>query len=90
MKKDLKAEQLNKRQIISLLQMRRPKEVKVRNGYSVCPTCGALGHTDYARYCNKCGQRLSWNEFYKLAFLDDYADVIEEAKQSAKKRKEVR
>ncbi|WP_407919077.1 helix-turn-helix domain-containing protein [Agathobaculum desmolans] len=38
-------------------------------GFPVCPRCGATMERDYQIYCDRCGQRLDWNNFSKAAIL---------------------
>lgn len=77
MKKGIKAETLNLRQIISLKSFREPKEVLVNEaGYAECPTCHAAGHLDYVRYCSHCGQRLTWNAWYKAVAREEVWDLF--------------
>ena len=33
------------------------------NFIPVCPTCNSLLHNDWESYCNRCGQRLSWERY---------------------------
>lgn len=32
-------------------------------GYAVCPRCRSTLPRDYMHYCDRCGQRLSWDRF---------------------------
>ena len=33
------------------------------DSYPVCPRCGCTVDREYMRYCDRCGQHLSWNLF---------------------------
>ncbi len=61
----LKAENLTKRQIISLLRFRKPMEIDMSSGYIQCPLCKSEGLRDYQRFCSVCGQRLSWKSLWQ-------------------------
>ena len=37
--------------------------------YPVCPNCGITIEREYQVYCDRCGQRLSWDEFERAAAL---------------------
>ncbi len=32
-------------------------------GFPVCPQCGITLNREYQRYCDRCGQQLSWTHF---------------------------
>lgn len=34
------------------------------NIYVVCPRCDCTMERVYQRYCDRCGQRLNWKEYY--------------------------
>lgn len=61
----LKAENLTKRQVISLLRFRKPMEIDISSGYIQCPLCKSCGLRDYQRFCSVCGQRLSWKPLWQ-------------------------
>ena len=66
MKKEIKAEDLNLRQIISLLSFRKKREaIPTYNSFWGCPTCHNTIESEGSNYCSYCGQKLSWNNFYK-------------------------
>ena len=74
MKKGLKVEELNKRQVISLMSFRRKKPVKIsKRGDTAteCPTCNTPIHFEYSNYCSHCGQKLDWKPFRKIAFIEE-------------------
>lgn len=54
------------------LEYRIPKRIskiiQYKNGdvYSVCPKCGILLEREYMRFCDCCGQKLSWKGFNKI------------------------
>lgn len=67
MKNNLKAEDLSTKQIISLMNYRKPREVKIKCGKydkTFCPNCNHYVQ-EYKRYCSHCGQRLKWRNYYK-------------------------
>lgn len=33
------------------------------NSYPVCPRCSVSMEREYVRYCDRCGQHLSWRRF---------------------------
>ena len=33
-------------------------------GFSVCPRCHTTMEREFQSYCDRCGQRLSWNDFH--------------------------
>ena len=50
-----------------------PKEVtRIRlryNGqyaYPICPSCNVTLDRSFQRYCDRCGQMLSWNTYYRI------------------------
>ena len=48
-----------------------PEVLRLLNGdcYSVCPRCDSLLDREYVRYCDRCGQHLTWARF-------DHAKVV--------------
>lgn len=40
-------------------------QIRVYNdgGYPVCPRCDSSFDREYTQFCDRCGQRLSWNQF---------------------------
>ena len=45
---------------------RRVAEIRVfscHDAYAVCPRCKATREREYQKYCDRCGQRLSWSEY---------------------------
>lgn len=60
------------------LMFRRPMQIshvrcfRCEQGFytfPVCPHCGMTMEREYQVYCDRCGQRLSWEEFEKAAIL---------------------
>lgn len=45
--------------------------IQYKNGdcYPVCPRCGVSMEREYVHFCDRCGQRLAWNDF-------EYARVV--------------
>lgn len=44
------------------------RRLQYRSGftsYPICPRCKATFEREYQRYCDRCGQRLHWQEFSK-------------------------
>lgn len=39
------------------------------DGYPICPRCDMTIEREYMHFCDRCGQKLSWEQF-------DYASVI--------------
>lgn len=41
-----------------------------KSSYPICPRCDITIEWEYMRFCNHCGQRLSWNlfEFAKVNY----------------------
>jgi len=75
-KDGLKAEDLNLKQIISLLSLRKPREVLFEDdaAYPLCPNCNSATVTDYQAYCVCCGQRLDWRHtFYATFFYNQFS-----------------
>ena len=33
------------------------------NAYPICPKCGSSMERDYQSFCDRCGQKLDWNDF---------------------------
>lgn len=62
-----KTEKPRMRFIIEAVSYRIPrpvtKVVSFQQGgcYPVCPRCSRSMEREYMAYCNRCGQRLSWN-----------------------------
>lgn len=55
--------------LIRELSFRDPLEVteiiyfrKARAGYAKCPRCRVSLAREYASFCDRCGQRLDWND----------------------------
>ena len=38
-------------------------------GFPICPRCGSTMEREYQPYCDRCGQRLSWNNFSKATVV---------------------
>ena len=38
--------------------------------YPVCPRCGVTMEREYQRFCDRCGQRLEWNELEEAEVID--------------------
>ena len=38
-------------------------------GFPVCPQCGKAMEREYQSYCDRCGQRLDWNNFSKATII---------------------
>ena len=38
--------------------------------YSVCPRCRLALEREFQNYCDRCGQRLSWELYGRLVILD--------------------
>ena len=73
MKKDLKAEDLNKKQIISLMGFRKRKSVELifKRTIARCPTCKRPIDVEYINYCTCCGQKLDWKHYSKIVFKNE-------------------
>lgn len=43
-------------------------------GYAVCPKCHVTMEREYVDFCDRCGQRLGWNNYMnaKLVYPDEY------------------
>ena len=45
---------------------RRVSEIRVfscQDAYAVCPRCKATMEREYQKYCDRCGQKLSWSKY---------------------------
>lgn len=56
------------RQLITLSGFREPRPVMEKRElsgsyYAVCPRCAVTIDREYVSFCDRCGQRLSW-EYY--------------------------
>lgn len=70
-----KAEDLSIRQINSLLSFRKSREALItlnRFEGATCPTCKSHPGNTYCNFCSNCGQKLSWNNYYKEVGRWDY------------------
>ena len=38
-------------------------------GFPVCPQCGKAMEREYQPYCDRCGQRLDWDNFSKATII---------------------
>lgn len=38
-------------------------------GFPVCPQCGRTMEREYQSYCDRCGQRLDWDNFSKATII---------------------
>lgn len=49
------------------MEVRELRSYNPRSGtaYSICPRCGQAVAREYIRFCELCGQKLSWKEFSK-------------------------
>ena len=56
---------------ISAVQYRRPlpvtKILLLGNGdsFPICPRCGSTFDREYVRFCDRCGQYLTWERFQR-------------------------
>ena len=85
-----KAEDLNLRQIISLLSFRKPREAYLTDYEycSWCPTCHAPIDREYVKFCNHCGQKLSWKNVYKIFQQEEWKAERREMEEQKKRIKE--
>lgn len=61
-----KAEDLNLRQIISLMAFRKKREaIPTYKDFWGCPNCHTTIDREGVNFCPHCGQKLSWTNFYK-------------------------
>lgn len=74
-----RAEDLTIKQIISLLQFRRAREVIYTSiehyDRGLCPTCKTPPNIEYSKFCVGCGQKLSWNNYYKRSNREDWEKI---------------
>lgn len=35
----------------------------MQTGYCICPRCNCTFEREYQSYCDRCGQKLAWNQF---------------------------
>lgn len=85
-----KAEELNLRQIISLLSFRKPREAYLTDYKycSWCPTCHGAIRVEYTKFCSNCGQKLSWNNVYKTLQKEEWEHYLYEEQEKKKRREE--
>ena len=60
------------------LDYRRPMQVRnvlrcpadfAMSDYPICPRCGISMERAYCAYCDRCGQKLSWDAFHRARIL---------------------
>lgn len=61
-----KAEDLNLRQIISLMAFRKKREaIPTYKDFWGCPNCHVTIDRELVNFCPHCGQKLSWKNYLK-------------------------
>ena len=61
------------KEALSFRESRRvEKIIRLPNGFCfpVCPRCQVSLEREYSRFCDRCGQRLSWIGFGKAKVID--------------------
>ena len=62
-------QELAYRQPLPVTQVRCYHSISGQTGFPVCPRCGYTMEREYQRYCDRCGQRLDWQEFGRAVVL---------------------
>ncbi len=70
-----------KEQVVAALEYRSPMRItelyigRSGNGYYVCPRCKITLERDFAAYCDRCGQCLSWSQRKKAKRRQNSPDI---------------
>ena len=65
---DLRGE-LRYRQPMAVVKICCYRTLEGVNSFPICPTCDIPMEREYQNYCDRCGQRLSWEDFEKAAVI---------------------
>lgn len=65
----VKQEEMSYRQPMRISQIRCYRNADTIIGFPICPQCNIPLDREYQQYCDRCGQRLNWDQFSEAAII---------------------
>lgn len=53
----------------SAMPVTQARLIQIDGTYPVCPRCGISMEREYQRFCDHCGQRLSWKDYGRAQII---------------------
>lgn len=64
-----KSKNESKSKPLKVTEVYMQRKCEVTSFHPVCPACNKLLSCDWQSYCDFCGQRLSWDEYFRAAVV---------------------